>query len=151
MAKTTGKPKSPIPAVEVDDLLRTFRNALDRCAETGRPEMINYTPQVDIYTSVDSVIVEAELPGVRLEDIDLSFLKDTFIIKGQKSETPAEAAGNYICMERGYGRFFRSIEMPFPVNTNKIKASYKNGILTVEAKKIIDKRGIPKKISIDNE
>ena len=149
MAKPPYRQKGPYAPLEIDDMFRSFRQAVNREGEHPASEIVNYTPQLDIYSKAESIVIEVELPGVKLKDIDLSFTKGTLIVKGHKYESLDEDTGNYICMERGYGKFYRSIEMPYPVNSRNIKAFYSNGILSIEAEKIEDKRGLPKKIEIE--
>ena len=152
MAKPPDKNAGSFPDIEIDKIFKTLRDAVNQgTAVPPQPDLVNYTPPVDIYTLKDHLVVETELPGIRSEDIELSFVKDTLIIKGQKQETVNEDKGHYVCMERGFGAFFRSVDMPFPVDSNNIKASYKNGILTIKAMKVEDKRGLPKRVLIESD
>ncbi len=152
MAKPPDKNSDSFPEIEIDKIFKTLRDAVNRgSAVPPQPDLVNYTPPVDIYTIKDHLVVETELPGIKSEDIELSFIKDTLIIKGIKQEMVNDEKGHYVCMERGFGSFFRSVDMPFPVDAGNIKAVYKNGILTVKAAKIEDKRGLPRRVEIDSE
>lgn len=113
-------------------------------------DAINYTPRVDIFLTDDTLIVEVEVPGLRGEDIEVSFYRNILYVKGVKYECFDEQKIKYVCMERAFGRFYRAVELPVPVNSGKMKAAYENGVLTIEAPKITDdKRGQPHKIRID--
>ncbi len=103
-------------------------------------ETFNHMPRVDMYSTRDELVIEVELPGVKREDIELSLFKNTIRVKAIKYETVEEENQNYVCMERAFGRIYRSIEIPFPVDTGRIKATYKNGILTVAIPRIEDRR-----------
>ncbi len=152
MAKPPDKNSGSFPEIEIDKIFKTLRDAVNQgSAVPPQPDLVNYTPPVDIYTIKDHLVVETELPGIKSEDIELSFIKDTLIIKGVKQEIVSNEKGHYVCMERGFGAFFRSVDMPFPVDAGNIKAVYKNGILTVKARKIEDKRGLPRRVEIESE
>ncbi len=122
----------------------TDRNALNRDAA------ITHTPVIDMFSTSDAIIIEVEMPGVRREEIDVSILQNTLTVRGIKYECFDEKKVNFACMERSFGKFFRTIDMPFPVDTGKIKSVYKNGLLTITLKKIEEKRGTPKKIIVDS-
>lgn len=110
---------------------------------------INHTPVVDILSTSDSIIIEVELPGVRQNEIDVSILRNTVTIKALKYECFDEKKINFVCMERSFGKFFRIIDIPSPVDTTRIKAAFRDGLLTIILPKIGEKRGVPKKIGIE--
>ena len=149
MAKPPEKPIKPLSSLG-ENLFRSFREAVGTGLNSCSSELVNFTPHVDIYTTNDSIVIEAEIPGVNIKDIDISIIKGQLLIKGIKSELlNDEETGNYVCMERSFGRYYRAIEIPFPINTQNIKASYKYGVLTIEAPRVADKRGHPKRIEIE--
>jgi HSP20 family protein len=151
MAKPPEKPITQLSSLG-ESLFRSLRDAAG--ADVGPPgtELVNFTPHVDIYTSNEAIFIEAEIPGVSIDDIDISVNKGKLLIKGVKSEViNEEESGNYICMERSFGRYYRAIEIPFPINTQNIKASYKFGVLTIKAPRVADKRGQSKRIEIESE
>lgn len=151
MAKPPEKPIKPISSLE-DTLFRSLREAMGQEFCQPGTELINFTPHVDIYTTNNAIVIEMEIPGVRIEDIDISMNKGQLLVKGIKSEAGREEdAGNYVCMERSFGRYYRAVEIPFPINTQNIKASYKYGVLTIEAPRVADKRGQAKHIKIDSD
>lgn len=148
MAKPPEKPIKPMSSLG-ENLLRSFREAVDK--ECG-PELVNFTPHVDIYTTNNSIVIEVEIPGVDIKDIDISMSKGQLLIKGVKGQVGSEEeVGNYVCMERSFGKYYRALEIPFPVNTSNIKASYKCGVLTIEAPRVADKRGESKRIKIESD
>ncbi|MBI5047396.1 MAG: Hsp20/alpha crystallin family protein, partial [Deltaproteobacteria bacterium] len=78
---------------------------------------INHTPVVDMFSTPDSIIIEIELPGVRQDEVDVSILRSTLTIRGLKYECFDEKKINFVCMERSFGRLFRVIDIPYPVDT----------------------------------
>jgi HSP20 family protein len=151
MAKPPEKPTKPTSSLE-DTIFRSFREAMGNEFCPPGIELVNFTPHVDIYTTDDSIVIEMEIPGVDINDIDITMSNGQLLVKGVKGEIQnEEEAGNYVCMERSFGRYYRAVEIPFPINTQHIKASYKFGVLTIEAPRVDDKRGQSKRIKIDSD
>ena len=102
-------------------------------------------PALDVYEQKDDVIVKAEIPGLTKEEIDISLDGNTLTIKGEKKKEEEVKDEDYYRCERTYGAFSRSIELPVTVQTDKVNASFKNGVLeirlpkTEEAKKSVVK------------
>lgn len=99
-------------------------------AETGA-----WLPAVDLSETADKIIVTAEVPGIDPKDIDISVQGDTLRIKGEKKEEKEEKGKNYYRMERRYGSFSRSIDLPSSVDVSKVNAEYKNGVLQITMEK----------------
>jgi HSP20 family protein len=79
----------------------------------------------------DNFVVKAEVPGIDAKHIDISFTGDVLTIRGEKSQEKEEKEEDYHLVERSYGSFSRSVRLPAEVESTKIKASYKNGILRI--------------------
>ena len=112
---------------------------------------ISHTPVVDILSTSNNIIIEVELPGVRLEEIDISILRNAVTIKALKYECFDEKKVNFVCMERSFGKFFRVIDIPSPVDTSRMKATFRDGLLTITLPIIGEKRGVPKKIEVESQ
>jgi HSP20 family protein len=114
-----------------DRMNRLFGNAYLRDEDTSVRG--NWVPAVDIYeTEAHDLVVRAELPGMGREDIEVSVENSTLILKGEKKLDEAVKEENYRRIERTYGTFHRSFTLPNTVDTNRISAEFKNGVLTVK-------------------
>ena len=102
-------------------------------------------PSLDVATDNDKVVVTAELPGIDLKDLDLTVEGRQLSIKGSRSEVKASNL-KWIRRERSFGEFERKISLPYTVETEKVEASYKNGVLTVTLPRA--EKDKPKKINI---
>ena len=135
------------------DIGMIFRYLYEETENIGlhKESAISHTPVVDILSTSDSIIIEIELPGIRPGEIDVSILRDALTINALKYECFDEKKINFVCMERSFGKFFRVIDIPSPVDTTTIKAAFRDGLLTITLPRIIkEKRGIPKKIIIES-
>jgi len=92
-------------------------------------------PKTDVIEGKSNITVKAEIPGVDAKDIDLSISGKRLTIKGERKEEKEESEESYHRVERSYGSFHRTIELPAEVDDTNVEASYKKGILTVELKK----------------
>ena len=108
-----------------------------------------YMPLVDIFETAENFVVEIELPGFALEDISLSICCSTLVVEGIKRDEPRNCGLNYICLERHFGRFCRTIEIPPAVDMKGISAKYKKGVLAVIFPKLHDKSIIIRNIKIE--
>lgn len=106
----------------------------------------DWAPALDVHEDKDSFVVKAELPGMKKEDIDVTFQDGALSISGErKSETRSEEAEVYRS-ERYVGRFQRTVALPGAVAADKVKAQYKDGILTVTLPKTEEAK--PKQINV---
>jgi HSP20 family protein len=110
-----------------------------------------FSPSVDITETDKEIKVAAELPGMDDKDIDVSLTKDTLTIKGEKKEEKEEKKKDYYRMERSYGSFSRTIPLPVEIDTEKVKAQFKKGVLTVNLPKTAKAIKETKKISVKAE
>ena len=94
-----------------------------------RPGLLS--PRTDVTESDDEIQVTAELPGVTEADIDVSLSDDMLTIKAEKKSEKEEKDKERHVVERSYGMFQRSLRLPYAVDTDKIRAEYRNGVLTV--------------------
>jgi HSP20 family protein len=114
-----------------DRMNRLFGNAYLRDEDTSVRG--NWVPAADIYeTDAHDLVVRAELPGMGREDIEVSVENSTLILKGEKKLDAAVKEENYRRIERTYGTFHRSFTLPNTVDTSRISAEFKNGVLTVK-------------------
>jgi len=90
-----------------------------------------FTPHVDVSETDKEIKVSAELPGMDEKDIDVSLTRDTLTIKGEKKEEKEDKGKDYYRMERSYGSFTRSVPLPVEVDTDKVQASFKKGVLEI--------------------
>jgi HSP20 family protein len=88
-------------------------------------------PTVDIKETDDAYEVSAEVPGVKPEDIDVTFTGNELFIKGEKRESKEETKGGYRLEERRYGSFARSFRLPTAIDSAKISATHKDGVLLI--------------------
>jgi HSP20 family protein len=133
------------------DRFANLREEFDRVFDTSfgsvfRPlgSLNRWNPAVDVYQNKDQYTVQAELPGLKKEEIELSLNGDTLTISGErKQETKSEEGSR---TERFFGKFQRSVILPVPVNAEKVNATYKDGILTVVLPKAEEAK--PKQIPV---
>ena len=132
---------------DFDDLLTRF---LDRDFWDSRDLLREdrWFPSVDIAEKKKEIIVKAEIPGVEAKDMDITISGKILTIKGEKKQEKKEKEENFHRMERSYGYFNRTIELPCEVDSEKVDASYKKGVLKIELKK--NKESESKRIEIKN-
>ncbi len=94
-----------------------------------------FSPRVDVSESDKEIKVAAELPGLDENDIEVSLSKNVLTISGEKKEKKEDKGQNYYRVERSYGSFRRSIPLPVEVESDKVEATFKKGILTVNLPK----------------
>jgi len=118
--------------------LNQLRNQMDRIFEdlAGRGEeaewgKTSWYPAVDIFEMDNEIVLKADLPGVDQKDLEIKVEDDTLILQGEKKIEQKEEKENFLRAERIYGAFKRSFSLPQTVDKEKIKASLKNGVLTV--------------------
>jgi HSP20 family protein len=113
------------------------------------PEIEELSPSIDILTEGDDVVVKAELPGMKKEDIDISLTKDTITISGEKKKEEKVEKKDYYSIERSYGSFKRSFSLPSEVQTEKASAKFKDGVLEIRIPKTEEAKKKEKKIMIE--
>ena len=101
---------------------------------------------VDVSETAKEIIVNAEIPGVEAKDIDVNLAGNVLTIKGERKREHEKKEENLHRVERSYGSFYRSLSLPSEVDADKIKASYKKGVLRVTMPKT--KRAAGKKVEI---
>ena len=114
-----------------DRMARLFGDVYLRDEDTGFRG--SWTPAVDIFeTESHDLVLKAELPGMTREEIEVTVENGTLVLKGQKTFDADVKEEHYRRIERSYGQFHRSFTLPNTVDTSKVAADYKNGILTVK-------------------
>ena len=113
--------------------LQSEVNRLFSGATTGREDMLNgeWLPKVDVFENENNLVLEAELPGMRRDDFDLSFENNMLTLKGERRFEKKDEGDSYHRVERSYGSFTRSFTLPPTVTVEGAKAEFKNGVLNV--------------------
>lgn len=107
-----------------------------------------WVPPMDVAHNEDEVTIRSELPGMSADDVDISVQGNTLTISGEKKETQ-EGSEDYYHRETRYGTFRRSLTLPADVDTDKVEAACKDGVLTVKIPK--SEKAKPRKISVKHE
>ena len=130
-----------------DRINRVFSETQARTDE-GLMTSGNWAPLVDIYQNGDhEVVLKAELPEVKREDIDVTVENGTLTLRGERKFSSEIKEEQYHRVERRYGTFSRSFSLPPKVDTSKVAADYKDGVLTVRLPLREDAK--PRQIKID--
>lgn len=148
----TGKLKPWRPLGNVDVLSRDMNHIWDRFFGSDlniRPWEKGWVPSLDVSETKDKLIVKTEIAGVDPKEIDIKISGDVLTIKGEKKEEREEKDESYHLMERRYGAFSRSIQLPIEVEEKKIKANYKNGVLKITLPKSEKSKAKATKIAIE--
>jgi HSP20 family protein len=127
---------------------RIFRDFFDPSREEALTDGGHVEVPLDVFETESEIVVEAELPGLSREDLELSVLSDILIIEGNKPKVATQGGLNYQCMERSFGKFRRIVEIPGAGDTRSIKGEYDRGVLRVRLPKIQERRGHRRKVPI---
>jgi len=133
--------------------LSTLQNEVNRLFERTVPTrgdnsaLTAWTPSVDVYETENELVIKADLPDLNEKDLDIRVENNTLTIRGERKFEQTVKEDNYLRIERNYGSFSRSFGLPSTVNTEAIKAEYKNGVLTVELPKSAESK--PKQIKVN--
>ncbi len=111
------------------------------------PDLDEVSPSVDIFEEKREIVIKAEMPGIKKEDVNVSITENTVTISGEKKQEEKVEKKDYHRFERSYGSFCRRFRLPENVNSDKIKASFKDGVLEVRLPKT--KESKQKQITID--
>lgn len=117
---------------EMDSLFNRFFDLAPFSRLRGAGE---WMPAVDVSETDKEVVVQAEIPGMEANDIDISLNGRILSIKGEKKQVQEEKEKNYHRIERRYGSFSRSFELPADVDANNVEAKYKDGVLRLSLAK----------------
>jgi HSP20 family protein len=133
------------------DRLASFRNEVNRLFDFSWPSdtglRSGWSPALDVSDDKDTLVVKVELPGLKKEDINLSLHDGVLTISGERKHEGQKKEGGTFRSERYFGKFHRSVTLPTPVDSTKVNASYKDGILTVELSKAEEAK--PKQIAVN--
>jgi HSP20 family protein len=126
--------------------LRLFEDAVTRLMNeprTGRP----WSPAVDILETEDNLMLKADLPDVKIDDIDIRVENNTLTLRGQRKFEKDDSIKGWHRIERSYGEFTRTFQVPSTVDTEKVAADYKNGVLTISLPK--KEAAKPRQVKVD--
>jgi HSP20 family protein len=133
-------PARDLATMEIDRLNRMFGDFFDL------PARRSWVPAVDVYeTDSHEYVIKAELPEIRREDISITFDNNVLSVKGER-KVEQRTEGTVHRLERPYGSFVRSFALPPTVDSGRISASYKDGVLTIRMPQREDAK--PKQIEV---
>ena len=122
-----------------------MRNMIERFfRDTPSASRIKESPYINLYENEDELEIKVVVPGFKVEDLNLELVDHSLLIEGEKKSDYVEKP--YIRKEREFGRFKKSVKLPFKVDANSVNAAMKDGILSVKLVKSEEAK--PKKISI---
>ena len=125
---------------------RLFENFVGQPTSSGVAERV-WAPAADMYETKNEVVITAELPGLSEKDIHLSITGDLLTIQGERQWSGDVQDASHYRRERWFGKFERTFSLPMPVESGQIKATYRDGVLTVKLPKVEEIK--PKEIKID--
>jgi len=126
-------------------LLNRLRRELDQSFETSARDA-SFTPPVDIHEEPNQFVVRADLPGVKPADIEITAEKGVLSLRGARNFEQKNDAGHYSRVERVSGKFVRTFSLPENVQTDAIKAQFKDGVLELTIPKIA--KAEPRRIEV---
>jgi HSP20 family protein len=88
-------------------------------------------PHVDIFEEGKELVMKADLPGMKKEDVDINLTENVLTVSGEKKKEEKVEKGDYFRYERSHGSFFRRFELPYGIDTGKIKATLEDGVLEI--------------------
>jgi HSP20 family protein len=121
-------------------LVRRLADDIDRMFEGGTPpgfgrflsgELETFTPKVDLFKKDGKLVVRADLPGVKLDDVSVEITDNAVVIEGERSYEHEEDERGVYRLERSYGRFHREVPLPEGVKAESATATFKNGVLEI--------------------
>lgn len=125
--------------------MRLFQDSLSRLF--SEPASRPWSPAVDIYENENALILKADLPDIDPKNVSIQLENGTLTLKGERKFEQQDNNKGFHRVERSYGTFVRAFSLPDTVDGDKVKADYKNGVLTVTlAKKEVAK---PKTINVE--
>jgi len=117
---------------EVNRLFEGYNNTGDRPTEArGNGVSRAWAPVVDVAENENEIVLRAELPGMKQEDIDIELTGDTLTLRGERRFEDEERRDDFVRVERSYGRFQRAFTLGVPVQHDQVRASYRDGVLEV--------------------
>ena len=122
------------PFAEIERIRREFDRLLEELVPREEGERV-FAPVVDVYETDQELVVKAELPGVKKENVEVSIRDNALHIRGEKKEEKEERTGAYHRVERVYGRFERVVPLPTDVKVESAKAEFKDGVLEIRIPK----------------
>jgi len=127
-----------------DDINRLFSSSLRRCSGSTFGE---YLPSLEVKEDENQFLVHLDVPGMERKDLDISVTGNVLTIKGERKEEESKKGKGYFYSERRYGSFQRSVELRVEVDSDKVAASYKDGVLELTLPK--SEKAKPKQIKVD--
>ena len=147
---------SSITRLDTFQGLSGLQEQVNRLFDTSFPgrsdnsALTTWAPAVDIYETENELVVKADLPDINEKDLDVRIENNTLTIRGERKFEKKVTEDNYLRVERTYGSFSRSFSLPNTVNSEAIKADYKNGVLTVELPKRAESKPKQVKVNVTN-
>ncbi len=129
-----------------DEIDRLFEAPLSEFTRASQQFLGGWLPAVDLYEDKDNLVVKAELPGLKKEEIEISLHEGVLTLAGERKHEEEHKDAELHRSERFVGRFQRSITLPSPVLMDKVTAAYKDGMLTVTLPKTEEAK--PKQIEV---
>jgi HSP20 family protein len=120
------------PLSEMNRLFnQMFGGVARRTGEEQRTQDAGWAPAIDVIQEDEDLVVRAEIPGAKPEDVDVTIHNGILTISGKVEEEREEERGGYLVRERRSGSFRRSLQLPHDVDEDQIKANFENGVLEV--------------------
>jgi HSP20 family protein len=129
-----------------DDMDRAFNRMVTDWLGPSMYSEYDWNPSVDVAETDAEIVVTADLPGVKKDDVDVTVDQNQLVISGERKQEEEESDKNYYRLERRYGSFRRAFVLPANADAERVKAAYKDGVLTVTIPKTEVSKG--KKVNI---
>jgi len=136
--------------------LSSLQEQVNRLFESNFPSrgsestLTAWAPAVDVYETENELVIKADLPDVSDKDLDVRVENNMLTIHGERKFEQKVKEENYLRMERSYGSFTRSFSLPKSVNTEAIKAEYKDGVLNITLPKRAESKPKQVKVAVSN-
>jgi HSP20 family protein len=136
------------PMKELETMAQRIQKYFEDFPSTGLELSNSFSPRIDISEDEKHLIIEAEIPGMKKEDIKITLQDNILTIKGEKKKEEEKKEKNFYRSERIFGSFSRSFTLPVEVNSDKVEAKYENGALIIKMEKVTAKPANQKTIEL---
>jgi HSP20 family protein len=122
---------------------------LSEIEQVDRPGTGEWAPSLDVYEAKGSLIITAEVPGLRPESLKVVCREREIVLSGERRERRAPGACGFLCMERPQGRFSRTVSFDVTVDLKQARAHLKDGVLTLTLPRLRERRGREVEIPVE--